>query len=120
MAILRHRLLEGRLVTLVLIICGIGVIAFTTSIIVAAFSEKMPEVRRSRVFAEVEKRGQHTILCGFGRVGQVVAEQLSQDRDHFVVIDPDEENISIARQNGYLAIVGNAESSELLQNLGDC
>ena len=110
--------LEGRLVTLVLIICGIAVIAFATSIIVAAFSEKMPEVRRSRVFAEVEKRGNHTIICGFGRVGQVVAEQLSQDREHFVIVDPDEKNIGLARQKGYLEVEGNAESSELLQNLG--
>jgi voltage-gated potassium channel len=109
---------EGRFVTLVLILCGIGVIAFTTSIIVAAFSEKMPEVRRSRVFAEVEKRGNHTILCGFGRIGQVVAERLVQDREHFVIVDSKAEHIALARQRGYLAIEGGAESTELLENLG--
>ena len=109
---------EGRFVTLMLIMCGFGVIAFTTSIIVSALSEKMPEVRRSRVFSEVEKRGNHTVLCGFGRIGQVVAERLSADREYFVVVDPDVENINLARRLGYLAIEGNAESVELLQNLG--
>ncbi|MFC1601937.1 NAD-binding protein [Pseudomonadota bacterium] len=109
---------EGRFVTLMLIMCGFGVIAFTTSIIVSAFSEKMPEIRRNRAFSEIEKRNNHTVLCGFGRIGQVVAERLYADREHFVVVDPDRENINLARQHGYLAIEGNAESVELLQNIG--
>ncbi len=109
---------EGRFVTLMLIMCGFGVIAFTTSIIVSAFSEKMPEVRRMRVFSEIEKRGNHTVLCGFGRIGQVVAERLNADREYFVVVDSIPEQINLARQHGYLAIEGNAESVELLQNLG--
>lgn len=109
---------EGRFVTLVLILCGIAVIAFTTSIIVAAFSEKMPEVRRSRVFAEVERKGKHTILCGFGRIGQVVADRLASERQHFVIVDSNTERINLARQRGYLAIEGGAENTELLNNLG--
>ena len=109
---------EGRFVTLMLIMCGFGVIAFTTSIIVSAFSEKMPEVRRMRVFSEIEKSGNHTVLCGFGRIGQVVAERLSADRENFVVVDPNPEHINLARQHGYLAIEGDAESVELLRNLG--
>lgn len=109
---------EGRFVTLVLILCGIGVLAFTTSIVVAAFSEKLPEVRRNRVFTEVEKRGNHTILCGFGRVGQVVAEQLDRDREHFVIVDPGGDKVIAARQRGYLAIEGGAQDQALLENLG--
>lgn len=109
---------EGRFVTLVLILCGIAVIAFTTSIIVTAFSEKMPEVRRSRVFAEVERKGKHTIVCGFGRIGQVVADRLLSDREHFVIIDSNPECITLARQRGYLAIEGGAENAELLSSLG--
>lgn len=110
---------EGRVITLVLIVCGIGVLAFTTSVIVAAFSEKMSELRDNRVFAELEKKkGKHTIICGFGRVGQVVAERLAQDRDHFVVIDTKREHIQKAKKLGYLAIEGNAEENELLEQAG--
>jgi voltage-gated potassium channel len=110
---------EGRLITLVLIICGIGVISFTTSVIVTAFSEKMDEMRDNRVFAELEKRkGNHIIICGFGRVGQVVAERLFQDRDHFVVIDSEYENVAMAKGLGYLAIHGNTDDSSLLEQAG--
>ena len=110
---------EGRVITLVLIICGIGVISFTTSVIVAAFTEKMSDMRKNRVFAELEKKKTlHTIICGFGRVGQEVAERLAMDRDHFVIIDSDPENVECARQLGYLVIEGNAESTPLLNSAG--
>ncbi|MEJ1353480.1 MAG: NAD-binding protein [Candidatus Sedimenticola sp. (ex Thyasira tokunagai)] len=110
---------EGRAITLVLILSGIGVLAFSTSVIVAAFSEKMDELKDNRIFSELEKKkGKHTIICGYGRVGQIVAERLAKDREHFVVIDREPENINKAKRLGYLAIEGNAEGNELLEQLG--
>ncbi len=110
---------EGRAITLALIICGIGVISFTTSVIVTAFSEKMNELRDGRVFTELEKRkGKHVIICGFGRVGLVVAERLFLDQAPFVVIDSDPGAIARAQKLGYLAIEGNAEDSALLEQVG--
>ncbi|MES9936038.1 MAG: potassium channel protein [Sedimenticola sp.] len=110
---------EGRVITLVLIICGIVVISFTTSVIVAAFNDKMQEMRENRVYAELEKRkGKHTIICGFGRIGQVVSERLAQERDNIVIIDSDPEQVAEARKLGYLVIEGSAERSDLLENAG--
>lgn len=110
---------EGRVITLVLIVAGIGVISFTTSVIVSAFNEKMSEMRENRVFAELEKgKGSHTIVCGFGRVGQVVADQLAADRERFVIIERDPDNIERAKRKGYLVIAGYAEKDELLLAAG--
>ncbi len=109
---------EGRVVALTLIIAGLGVISFFTSIIVSAFGEKIHDIRAQRVFSEVERKRVDTLLCGFGRVGVVVAERLAQDKCHFVVVDPLEENVLLAKQRGYLAVQGDGESNELLLNLG--
>jgi voltage-gated potassium channel len=109
---------EGRVITLVLIIAGLGVISFFTSIIVSAFGEKIHEISAHRVFSEVERRRVDTLVCGFGRVGQVVAERLAEDKRAFVVVDPDEENIRLAKQRGYLAVLGNGEDNDLLLSLG--
>ena len=110
---------EGRVITLILIICGIGVLSFTTSVIVSAFTEKMRDLRENRVYAELEKKKSlHTIICGFGRVGQEVAQRLSADRDHFVVIDTDATNVDRAKRLGYLVIEGSAERTQLLENAG--
>ena len=109
---------EGRVVTLVLIVAGLGVISFFTSIIVSAFGEKMHEIRTQRVFSELERKHIEIIICGFGRVGQVVAERLASDKTLFVIVDPDEESIGSAKHKGYLAVQGDAQESEFLENLG--
>ncbi len=109
---------EGRIVSLVLIVAGLGVISFFTSIIVSAFSEKMHEIRTNRVFSEVERKHIEVVICGFGRVGQVVADRLAKDKTPFVVIEPVEEIFRLAQQKGFLAVQANAEDSELLASLG--
>jgi len=108
---------QGRVVAMVLIITGIGVISFFTSIIVSAFSEKLPEVNAQRVFNEVERRAHHTILCGFGRIGQVVARNLHAARERFVVVDTDPERVRVAKSLGYLALEGNPQENALLERL---
>ncbi|MEJ2608689.1 MAG: NAD-binding protein [Candidatus Thiodiazotropha sp.] len=108
----------GRLITLVLIIAGLGVISFFTSIIVSAFGEKIHEIRAHRVFSEVERKHIDTILCGFGRMGQVVADRLSADTCSFVIVDSLEEHTQLAKQRGYLAVLGNGEDTDLLLSLG--
>lgn len=111
--------LEGRVITMILIICGIAVVAFITSVIISAFNEKIVEMRENRVFAELEKKpGMHTILCGFGRMGSVVAHYLAKEKKHFVIIEADPKNAARAKRAGYLVIEGNAENSELLKSAG--
>jgi voltage-gated potassium channel len=109
---------EGRMVALLLIVAGLGVISFFTSIIVSAFGEKINEIRTHRMFSEVERKRVDTLICGFGRIGQVVAERLQRDRCLFVVVDPVEEHVEQARRRGYLAVQGDGENNELLLNLG--
>lgn len=109
---------EGRVVALTLIIAGLGVISFFTSIIVSAFGEKINEIRTHRVYSEVERKRVDTLICGFGRVGEVVAARMEEEKRYFVVIDPVEAHVESARQQGYLAVQGNGEDNELLLNLG--
>jgi voltage-gated potassium channel len=109
---------EGRLITLVLIVVGLGVISFFTSIIVSAFGEKIDEIREHRIFSEVERKNIDTVICGYGRIGQMVAERLAGDRRPFVLVDPLDESIKLAKQRGYLAILGHGEDNDLLSNLG--
>jgi voltage-gated potassium channel len=104
----------GRIVALALIIIGLGVLAFFTSIIVTAFTEKMGELEESRTYSEVEKQRNFIILCGFGRVGQEIARQMEKDRQPFVVIDSSEKNALVARKKGCLVIQNDASKNEVL------
>ncbi len=110
---------EGRVITMILVICGVAVMAFITSIIVSSFNEKMEELRENSVFAELEKKkAKHTILCGFGRMGSVVADYLKEEKKHFVIIESEPINVARAKRAGYLVIEGSAENSDLLKSAG--
>jgi len=104
----------GRIVALALIIIGLGVLAFFTSIIVTAFTEKMGELAENRTYTEVEKQEDFVIICGFGRVGQEVARQMEKDRQAFVVIDNSEKNAFVARKKGRLVIQNDASKNDVL------
>lgn len=109
---------EGRVVAMVLVLSGAGVLAFFTSIIVAAFQERLPELRESRVFADLERHPGYTVICGFGRVGESLATHLASDGHRFVVVDSHADRIKQAERAGYLAVRGQAERVELLRSLG--
>ena len=109
---------EGRVVAMVLVFAGIGVISFATSIVVMAFHEKMRELHDHRVYAEVERQRDLTIVCGFGRIGQVVAQRLASVDEPFVIVDRDTRSVQEARQRGYLALAGDATDGALLADLG--
>ncbi|MEJ2456030.1 MAG: NAD-binding protein [Candidatus Thiodiazotropha sp.] len=109
---------EGRVVALALIVSGIGVLAFSTSIVVAAFQEKLGELREHRVLSELERGPRFTVICGFGEVGQVVASRLAETQQHFMVIDINEERSRLATKRGYLTVRGDAADNELLESLG--
>ena len=109
---------EGRVVAMVLVFAGIGVISFATSIVVMAFHEKMRELRDNRVFAAVERQRDTTIVCGYGRIGQEVAARLAAAGEDFVIIDRNEDAVEQARKRGCLAVAGDSTDGALLANLG--
>ncbi len=47
---------EGRVVSMIVIISGIAMISFVTSVIVSAFSEKLDELKENRIVEKINKR----------------------------------------------------------------
>ena len=60
----------------------------------------------------------HTIVCGYGRMGSIAAEELLSAGHPFVVIDEDEDRVEEAQAAGMLAMVGNATEEETLTEAG--
>ncbi|MDP2752430.1 MAG: NAD-binding protein [Rhodocyclaceae bacterium] len=109
---------EGRLLAMALVFAGIAVLSFATSIIVTAFNEKMRSLRDHRTFSEVDRLREVIIVCGYGRIGQVVADRLKKSGKPFVVIDTSADAVESAQRLGYLAVAGDAANPDLLTNLG--
>lgn len=60
----------------------------------------------------------HIIVCGFGRVGSQVVEELAAAHVSFVVLDEKENNVRSCVEHGYLALQGDATSDDMLRQVG--
>ena len=108
----------GRVVAIMLILSGLGVFSLLISIIVSAFNDKMKDMRENRTYEKIKCFEDFVIICGFGRVGEHIAERLAKDQQHFVIIDIDEANIEKAKQLGYQVILADASHNQVLINAG--
>jgi len=72
----------------------------------------------TRVTREIERLKDHVIVCGFGRIGQILAAELHRDGRKFVVIDNNAEVVSEAYSEGYLAFQGDATEDDVLKLAG--
>ena len=109
---------EGKLVTLILIISGFLVIAFGTSIITTGLSDRMEIIKENRAQAETSKMNNFTIVCGFGMMGRYFCEELMAVNKKIIVIDNDKEVVNYAKSLNYLAIASDATSMQNLESLG--
>jgi voltage-gated potassium channel len=109
---------EGMVISMILIIFGVAILAFLTSIIVSSFQTKLQELKSSRTLADIERLKSYILVCGYGRVGEVVAKMLHDDGYAVVIIDIDAEKIKLANQRGMIGILGDASKSKLLGQLG--
>ena len=77
---------------------------------------KVLNVRRMN--REIESLSGHTIICGYGRMGDVLARKLRSANFPFVVIENNPERVAIAESRDYLVINGDASDEGILQSAG--
>ncbi len=110
----------GTYFTMFLVLAGVG----TAFYLFASIAEFMIEGHLSgiltvrRVEREINKLENHYILCGYGRVGENVAEEFVSSDATFVIIESNPDRVEECRQKGYLCIEGDASSDEVLQKAG--
>lgn len=71
-----------------------------------------------RMSQGIDKLTNHAVICGFGRVGQMLCSDLSAAKQSFVVVDNSQERIADAHAKGYLAVLGSASEESILQAAG--
>ncbi|PLX69730.1 MAG: potassium channel protein [Denitrovibrio sp.] len=99
----------GKLFTVVLIILGTGTLAYTASQFIdyVVAGELRNMFGRKKMESKIDALNDHYILCGFGRMGRIIAQILSENNLPFVIIDP-EPRQSETSENQYLFVTGDA------------
>lgn len=110
----------GRLFTIFLIVSGVSTVSYgaitTAEFVVEGHLRNV--IERRRMERDIAQLQDHIIICGFGRVGVHVADQLVADDALFVVVDTDEEKLERLSQRGYLYVRGDATEEHVLEVAG--
>jgi len=92
--------------------------------VVGGFVQMLAEGEINRVLGTrrmskgIEQLTDHTLICGYGRVGQILAADLAAAHQPFVVIDTSESRVAEAQAAGYLALLGSASEERTLEVAG--
>jgi len=112
--------LHGRVFTMVLIFAGLIVVSLIGTycarlVIDAGISNVLGGRCMSRQIARLKA---HYVVCGFGRIGSIVCDQLHRAAVDFVIIEKDQACVQAAEQEGYLVVRGDATSDAILRQAG--
>lgn len=110
--------IQGRVATLFLVIGGLAVIAFFTSIVTTALGEKLAVLKEEKVIGEASSLKDFAIICGYGRMGKILANEFLHIKQKFVIIDNDEEVLKHSDAQSFLTIKGDATDGGLLACIG--
>ncbi|SMC09763.1 ion transporter [Nitratiruptor tergarcus] len=108
---------EGRSITLVIILVGVGLISFATSIIVSAFSEKLTEIKENRIINSIKRLDEFYIICGYTHMAKLFAKRLKKEGRGLLIVDLDKKVVDEALAEGFLAICEDATKKDTFRRI---
>ncbi len=107
----------GRILTMGVIIVGISLLGFVATQI-AELIFQIQFFRRYKMQKRIEALSEHCIVCGYGRMGKKICEELAEQHINFVIIENNIEEISNLVESNYLHLHGDSTTDEMLINVG--
>lgn len=110
----------GRVFASVIILTGLGSTFFATTMLgrVILESEFRGTFERMRMHNKLAKLDGHSIVCGYGRTGKVVVEELRADGFPFCVVESNRSLEDELRAAGHPFVIGDATDETVLEEAG--
>jgi voltage-gated potassium channel len=108
------------IITVSLIVFGCTGVIFLTGVLVQfiTVSQLNRIMGHRRMQTQIDHLIEHVIVCGFGRIGVVLARALAASSAGFVIVEQDEARAADAREQGFLCIQGDATLEATLHAAG--
>ncbi len=109
-----------RALTIMVIVAGYGAVIYTVGGCMQMLidGELNKALGARRMTKGIEQLQGHTIICGIGRLGTILARELAKSGKPFVAIDTDLPRLQDAEARGYLVLCGDATDEETLEEAG--
>jgi voltage-gated potassium channel len=110
----------GRIFTIFLIVMGVGYFMYVVGLIVQFLVEDRIRVilGRRKLDLQIAKLKDHYIICGYGRIGRVLAHYLTERYLNVVIIEKDAGRQEKMDEDGVLYLIGEATDENLLIKAG--
>jgi voltage-gated potassium channel len=111
---------SGRVFTMVLIVVGVGAAAwaFTRAFEVTLGDAFWSSVRKQRMKEKISRLSGHYIVCGYGRLGRRIVQDLLARGEQFVVVDWSDAAEQRLQQDQVPYVYGDATRDEVLFQAG--
>ena len=108
----------GKVFTMLLIVVGFGTM-LVAAVRLAEDAFAAAALRyRMRMDKQIARLSGHFIICGYGRMGRVVAEHLDTARTPYVIVERSSDDATAERESGHLVVEGDARDDAVLERAG--
>lgn len=114
---IRNLSVEGRIFTVVVFIMGIGVISYIASQSTQLLFESELFFKRA-MEKQLEKMENHYIICGYGRIGHRIAQDLKDADLPVVIVENRQSSIERIQRDKLAYVDGDAQDEESLLKAG--
>ncbi|KIM03794.1 MAG: potassium channel protein [Sulfurovum sp. AS07-7] len=104
---------QGRVLAMVLIVGGVLVVTFATSVIVSAFYEKLTEIKEDRIVDNINKHRSFVIICGYGQMAKMLLRQ-DDFNGKYIILEKDPEVTKQIAKEGFNVITEDASRRDVL------
>jgi voltage-gated potassium channel len=111
---------KGRVVTLFIIATGITIAGYTLGNLLRMFieGELSKSFGRRKVGRRIAELKDHFIICGCGRIGRLIAQELAANGKDFLVLENNPALVEYLEQEDYLYLALDATTEETLLAAG--
>jgi voltage-gated potassium channel len=110
----------GQIFTSILIVFNLGVFAYAISIISNFFIEGdlRSFLKDYKMYKKIHAFEQHTIVCGYSKLGKQICEELKSKNLPFVVIEIDKNKLDLLRDDNIHFLEGDTTEDDILLEAG--
>lgn len=111
---------QEQIFTMIVIVVGLGASGYTLGGLLQLMVDGEIDrlLGQQRMNYEISTLKNHVVICGYGRLGQMLAEELARQKKPFVIVELEPERVKLAKEAGYLVLHGDATEEEVLKAAG--
>ena len=112
--------MAGQVFTVLLIVSGVGSAFYTATLLASTIVEGGLQRRfeRRRMTSMLQQLRDHFILCGYGRIGSMIADELDRQQVPFVIIERDAVRVRTVIDRGWTGMEADASHEDVLTRAG--